>query len=123
MINDYNENMSKLLENRLLILQLLHFECTLLEYLPKMLLGEGIDIGHGGELSIVRLQELFRSYYLIMNKLCYGEICLFFVCFSELILFIFCALIHSTRVNLHKSDHPIASTDTNQCGDNVVAAV
>lgn len=81
MINDYNENMSKMLENRLLILQLLHFECYLLEYLPKMLLEDGA----GDELSLARFQDLFRSYYLLMSKLCYGKICLLFI-FVKLIL-------------------------------------
>lgn len=76
-VNDYNENIAKLLDNRLLLMQLLHFECALLSVLPPMLLNtdnqDGLKHELGSNCSPLKLQDLMANYYLLMNKLCYGK--------------------------------------------------
>lgn len=75
-IEIYNNNMEALLNNRMLILNLLHFECVLLEVFPVLLHSDGGQLASAicSNASSHKLQDMFRSYYGIMSKLCYGKL-------------------------------------------------
>ena len=73
----FNDNIEKLLQNRFLILHLLHLECTILRYMK--LLEQQMNRDVGALLSMYKyapikqqLEEIIRAYYALLNKLSYG---------------------------------------------------
>lgn len=77
----YNSNIERLIANRMFVLQLLHLECSLLRYLK--ILERRLELEAGAILSMdeyttlqLRLEDLLRSYYILLTKLSYGKLSL-----------------------------------------------
>lgn len=74
----YNSNVDRLLQNRYLMLQLLHLECTVLRYLR--LLEQSLNREADVILSLdefaplqLKLEDVCRAYYALLTKLSYGK--------------------------------------------------
>lgn len=69
--NVYNVHIGKIINNRLLILQLLHFECIIFQYLKT------VDRERGEiaflDAVIAQINSLLFNYYSLMIKLSYGK--------------------------------------------------
>lgn len=102
----YNSNVDRLLSKRTLVLQLLHLECTLLQYLRSLakVAGFGEDVGRllSAEPKFwvlqSRLEDLLRAHYMLLTKLSYGK------CNTSLSLCVIYFLLHIGRYLITRRD-------------------
>lgn len=71
--DNYNECITKLFQHRLLILQLLHFECILSNYLRKVSATFHNQSNLGKQIILTNLQSLLQNYYCLLLKLSHGK--------------------------------------------------
>lgn len=127
--NSYNSNIGRLLSNRMVMLQLLHLECCIIVYLQKLETVHNCPVENflsSLEYATLRLRldDICRTYYSLLNKLSYESSFLKLVSLvhqnsaasgTRLLMYVFRTLARQEKLN---SKHDNDGNDDNKSFEN-----